>query len=109
MDDKNLVGVLGFNKYKIGADGKVYKITKKGLKEVSAKEDNHGFPRINLQVNDSTRSTTKRVHSLVYSSFKGKPQGELVFLDGNKSNCALDNLVSIPELVEFYKKNNSKQ
>lgn len=107
MENKNLVDALGFNKYKVGADGKVYKQTDKGLREVSARPDEHGFPRINLQVSEG-RHTTKRVHSLVYSSFKGKPQGELVFLDGDKNNCALDNLVSVQELVNFYKENKTK-
>ena len=99
-----------FPNYKITKEGKIYKITKKGkLKEVSASiEKNYGFSRVNIE-NGSGKWGTYLVHRLVYKTFKGGYEGDLVFIDGNKQNCNLDNLITVKELLEFYNKNNTEK
>ena len=74
--------------------------------------------RVNLKGKDG-KYTTKQVHTLVYSHFKlnnhdandigyfQRLDNKLVFLDGDFSNCRLDNLITVKELKEFYLKNKS--
>ena len=41
----------------------------------------------------------------IYETFKGTYEGDIQFIDGNKLNCSLDNLITIHELLESYRKN----
>lgn len=50
--------------------------------------------------------TTKLLHNVIYDTFnnnKRDKRGEIVFIDGNKRNCSLNNLISVQELLEHYK------
>lgn len=69
---------------------------------VSTNVNRYGFVRANF--NKDGKQTTKTLHSVVYETFKGVPTSELVFLDGDKTHCALENLVSIEELIACYRK-----
>lgn len=104
---KELEQVVGFQHYLASSNGKIYKKVANGLREVAINMDRYGFLRVNLQQDEpNTRPTTKRVHMLVYEAYKGKPEGELIFLDGNRENCKLENLVSMGELLDCYKQHN---
>ena len=107
LTNAKLTPLSGFSRYMVNTEGKIFKIVSEGLREVASNMDRYGFLRVNLQQDaPNTGQTTKRVPMLVYESFKGKPNGELVFLDGDRENCRLDNLVSMEELIECYKANN---
>ena len=53
---------------------------------------------------DGKKTSSKSVGVAVYETFKGKKLGynQLVFLDNNRKNCNIDNLISIDELINFY-------
>lgn len=103
LDIRPIEGKRG---YLIGRDGSIFKEGKQGLKEVKQFiEKNYGFKKVNFYIDK--KPSTHLVHLLVWKTFKEKPTQQIVFLDGNKSNCDIKNLASIEELVEFYNKNNN--
>lgn len=98
--------IEGFEDYYISRDGCVFRRTRKGdlrLITVSV-EKKCGFSRVNMESRDG-KWGTYLLHRLVYSTFKRKTKRDIVFIDGNKQNCNLDNLITVEELLEFYKKN----
>ena len=105
-----LVELDNFPGYKITKEGVVYKTTKKGkLKEVSVSvEKKYNFSRVNIE-NPDGKWGTYLLHRLVYKTFKGEYDGDLVFIDKNKQNCSLDNLITIEELLDYYNSNKEKE
>ena len=98
--------IEGYSNYVINSFGEVYKVGKDKLVRVAENIDK-GFLRVNLRENG--KSSTGRIHTLVYRAFKGdftgENDGKMIFLDGNRMNCDINNLVTTQELVDFYLKN----
>ena len=98
--------IEGYSNYVINSFGEVYKVGKDKLVRVAENIDK-GFLRVNLRENG--KSSTGRIHTLVYRAFKGdftgENDGKMIFLDGNRVNCDINNLVTTQELVDFYLKN----
>ena len=104
--------IVGFDDYYVDKKGRVYKLfqsrnkkvekRKTEWKEVSISKTSIGTLRVNLN------SKTYQVHDLVYKTYVDENfNGTLVFLDGNKLNCSLDNLISLDDLRDFYIKNHN--
>ena len=96
------LNIDGYSRYYISTEGKVFKEKKDGsIVEVKQYKANFDFMRVNMY-SDDKKPTTKLVHILVYEAFKGKSYSNIVFLDDDKENCRLSNLMSIEELRDFY-------
>ena len=106
-----------FPGYYITREGEILKEVKSGkFKKIQGFATKKNEWRVNLKGNDG-KYTTKQLHTLVYSHFKldnhdmndigyfQRLDNKLVFLDGDFSNCRLDNLITVKELKEFYLKN----
>lgn len=106
-----------FPGYYITREGEILKEDKNGkFKKIQGFATKKNEWRVNLKGKDG-KYTTKQVHTLVYSHFKldnhdandigyfQRLDNKLVFLDGDFSNCRLDNLITVKELKEFYLKN----
>lgn len=95
--------IPNFRGYFVNTEGEVFKQKKNGeLRKVSSSiENTYGFSRVNL-VNDEGKAGARLLHRIVYKTFKGEYTGDLVFIDGNKQNCRLDNLITVKELLDFY-------
>lgn len=95
------IDMAGFSSYYVSEYGRVFNEKSNGkMKELSISKVN-GMLKVNLY-SDSRKSVTKLVHTLVYETFKSKDYSSIVFLDGNKENCHIDNLMSVEELRDFY-------
>lgn len=106
-----------FPGYYITREGEILKEVKSGkFKKIQGFATKKNEWRVNLKGKDG-KYTTKQVHTLVYTHFKldnhdandigyfQRLDNKLVFLDGDFSNCRLDNLITVKELKEFYLKN----
>ena len=106
-----------FPGYYITREGEILKEVKSGkFKKIQGFATKKNEWRVNLKGKDG-KYTTKQVHTLVYAHFKldnhdmndvgffHRLDNKLVFLDGDFSNCRLDNLITVKELKEFYLKN----
>lgn len=101
-----------FPDYYINDKGQIFKYGKNGkIKEIAPFRDYQNSMRVNLKRFDG-KTTTKQLHTLVYKVFKGEQQttrglynrleNGIVFIDGDNSNCSLDNLITVEELRQFY-------
>lgn len=89
----------------IGDKGRVYKEAKEGYKLVKQYvEKRYGFMRFNYY--NKGKASTQLTHTLVWDAFGNRHTKQIVFLDGDKKNCRIDNLIAIEDLVDFYNKNN---
>lgn len=96
------LNIQGFSGYYISSDGRIYNEKKNGeMRELKKYKANYDFMKVNLY-GDDKKQTTKLVHVLVYESFKGKNYSNIVFLDNNKENCNIENLMSVEELRDYY-------
>ena len=98
--------IKGFSRFYVNELGEVFAVKKnkfKGevLRPLSICRGANGYKKVNMQ-DDSGKFTSKLLHSLVYEAFKGDNYSVLAFLDGDKGNCRLDNLMSLEELVTYY-------
>lgn len=111
----NLINIKGYSEYFITLEGKVYKrkkISKRDMESIeyryvkvnSYTEARYGFSKINLERDDGKR-TTELLGTLAYKSYHPNEEsfGEIVYLDEDKTNCSMENLVSVGTLVEAYK------
>ena len=108
--------IKGFGRFYVNEQGRIFTIKKsktKGevLRPIAISTGSNGHMKVCMQ-DDTGKFTTRLVHTLVYEAFKGENYSVLALLDGDKSNCKLENIMSIEELVEFYnqvhmRKNNS--
>lgn len=97
--------IEGFNNYCIGKNGIVYRRYTRG--------DKIGYKPLKQSYTPTGRAkvglcgTSRDIALLVYRAFKNTiiDYNDIVFLDNNKKNCSLENLITISELVEFYKNN----
>lgn len=105
MEKYKLMPLEDYPNYIISSDGKLFKLIKDGkMKELSSHLEDYGFKRVNIR-DSNGKVGTRLLHTLVYTAFKGKvEQGQIVFLDKDKTNCNIENLISIDELVYYYNK-----
>ena len=112
MNKVNIKPLEDFPDYYINDKGQIFKYDKNGnIKEVKSFKDDKNSMRVNLKRFDG-KTTTKQLHTLVYKAFRGEQQttrglynrleNSLVFIDGDNSNCSLDNLITVDELRLFY-------
>ena len=99
-----------YNEFYINSAGEVYRIftNYKGikiLKSISISKTKEGNLKANFTVNN--KNTSLLISVVVYETFKNKlsVNDYLCFIDGNKLNCNIDNLITQNELLEFYKLN----
>lgn len=108
LKDLKPIDAVNFPSYYISKKGKVYKVVNDTIKEIKAsKYIKYDFLRVNMRDKEG-RSTTKMLHTLVYETYKGKINlyDDLKFIDGDYKNCDIDNLITVSELLQFYKENN---
>jgi hypothetical protein len=98
--DDEMEEIKGFTGYFINTDGEIFN---RHGRQLRATKNQDGCLKIILRKDNKNHYFT--VHHLVYRQFKKEYTDELFFIDGNKENCSIDNLVSINELLEFYRKN----
>lgn len=103
--------VVGLEDYFINKSGEVYRIAtsksgKESLRSVSLSKTVTGALKFNTYEN--SKSKCYQVHNVVYETFRGEFEGALNFIDGNKDNPSLENLITNEELLSFYRKNRKK-
>ena len=90
-DDKHSLANIGFSKYDITSDGKVY--SNYSNKFLVTSKDRRGYVRIRLRKDDGTYQTV-RIHRLVAAAFIDNPNNaaQVDHIDGNKLNNSVENL-----------------
>lgn len=91
--------------YYINSNGDIMKVyyNKRGdevIRQVAISKNINGGLKVNLLIKGVV--TTLQVHRLVYEYHIGKIDSDIVFIDGNRSNCNADNLITVNELLRFY-------
>lgn len=111
MEIKLMKQIVGTENYFATKEGEIYSVketkTKGTIKKIISQRVNkeNGFKEVFITINKERKCF--KTHSLIYKTFKGEYEGNLIFLDGDKTNVSLKNLVSIEELKECYIKHNS--
>ena len=93
--------------YYINKEAKVYRVKNNTILEVKVSNSVNNGLKINYYDSEG-RQHTKQLHLLMYEAFKGANDSDIVFLDGNKKNCRIENLMTVNELVEYYNNNHKK-
>lgn len=104
---KDIVGFEGL--YKISNYGRVFMVKKGRMKTVSTKHNPSGSKTMltSLYRKGGTRETIQ-IHRAVYMHFKGAIMGMIEFIDGDYTNCRIDNLVSVTSTRKFRETHCSK-
>ena len=92
--------------YYINKEAKVYRVKNNTILEVKTSNSVNNGLKINYYDSEG-KQHTKQLHLLVYEAFKGVTDSDIIFIDGNKKNCSIDNLISLEDLVKFYKEKNN--
>ena len=100
--------IQGCNNYYCNKNGNVVSIKHNKKKivsiiNVSTSKTTNGTLKFNVVENGKVKN--KMLAKTIYETFKGTYEGDIQFIDGNKLNCSLDNLITIHELLESYRKN----
>lgn len=81
-------------KYRISSDGRIYIVRSRQEKKIVVHHS--GFLSVTFRTREG-KAVGHQVHRLVAAAFLGmKPKDRVRFKDGDKLNCAMDNLVVIP-------------
>lgn len=94
--------------YYINKQGDIIRIVEdkrtkiKQLKSIPKSKNKFGY-KVNISING--KGTSKQLANLVYRTFRGDYEGDLFYIDGDKFNCNLDNLITVNELLDFYREN----
>lgn len=104
--------MLGYHDYFVNENAEIYRIvltkTKKEiLRPVSISDATTGAKKFTVLKTDG-KNGTLMLHNVVYETFRGKFEGELKFIDGNRKNCKLNNLITDKELLDFYNTHRQK-
>lgn len=88
-----LVSLSDYPNYFINQKGEVFKLyNSEKLKKLSIFVDDYGYNRVSLR-RENGSMCVQMVHRLVYKTFVGNlGNSKLIFLDGNRSNCNVENL-----------------
>ena len=73
------------------------------ITNVSTSKTTNGTLKFNVVENGKVKN--KMLAKTIYETFKGKYEGDIQFIDRNKLNCSLNNLITIDELLKSYRKN----
>ena len=85
--------------YGVSDTGSVYTISKKGLKELE-KDISTGYPRVTL---DGQKCYVSTVVAGCFLDSPKETNQKIFFIDGNKLNCNVDNLVWLsPSEIQRY-------
>ena len=100
-----------FEGYYVDKTGNVIKKVGQEFYRVETTKLKNGGYKIAIPINEvdkkgKQKSATIQLHDLIYRTYKGDYEGQLQFLDGDRGNCTLDNIISVKELIEAYNKNN---
>ena len=91
-----------FPDYEVSTRGRVRKWYKHYYRYPTVSKAKNGSLKITFIENKTTNA--RMVGKLVYETFLGVASNEdLVYLDGDKTNCELINMATVEELVECYK------
>ncbi len=103
--------VQGFEDYDVSTHGRVRKWV-----QFKGRDGKFRYPSFSISSNGSLKvglvTTGRQTHGrqlakLVYETFLGvELKEDLIFLDGDKTNCSLENLWTGQELVKTIKDNN---
>lgn len=97
--------------YYVNRDGDVIRIKyhkNKGYKIIDVVKYITKEGHIKINLNDKCTSTSVLLHKVVYETFKGQVNyHEIYFKDNNKQNCSILNLITINELIDFYREKNN--
>lgn len=112
MKRRGMKQIPTFNDYFVTRDGEVlrtiansqYSITN-DIREVSTSVNKkNGKKRFNVTTTrGGGEQKTLHLAQSVYRTYKGEPKGEILFADGNKENCSVENLVTVEDLLNFYR------
>ena len=77
------------------------------IKDVSVTKGIKGLLKFNYC--EDNKITTILLHKIIYDTFSKEKSkhGEICFIDGNNNNCNFDNLITVSELLNYYKQNNN--
>lgn len=107
MQEKGFKPILN-GSYYINKQAQVYRVKNNSIVEVKSSKSAMGGLKINYYDVDG-KQYTKQLHLLMYETFKGANDSDIVFLDGNKKNCRIENLMTVNELVEYYNNNHREK
>lgn len=99
--------IYGYNSYYVNKEGNFIKLRGEKVLNINLNKNIDGAFKVSI-VNNSGKRTTLAAHKLVYETFIGEidntedKSNQIVFLDGNKENISLNNLISLKELREYY-------
>ena len=85
----------------------INKAYKYKIKDVSVTKGIKGLLKFNYC--EDNKITTILLHKIIYDTFSKEKSkhGEICFIDGNNNNCSFDNLITVSELLNYYKQNNN--
>lgn len=100
--EENWKTVEEFKDYEISTKGKVRKWFKGNYRYVTLAIAKNGSLKATF-IEDGTINA-RMIGKMVYETFLGIATSEnIIYLDGDKTNCELTNLATIEELIECYK------
>ena len=95
-----------FDQYFINEEADIIRLKDNGsLTRVPVSQNKGGRFKCNL-INSNGKQVNAIVHRILYETFRGPIESELLFIDGDKSNYKLCNLITIQELLDFYRQVN---
>lgn len=109
VNTSNYKPIEGFEDYYINETGDVIKHTfingKEKIKTICQSKSSTGHMKVSLSKNfkGKTSTTSCLVNKLVYETFKTKTKDTIIFIDGDKTNCNLNNLTTVSELLKMYR------
>lgn len=95
-----------FDQYFINEEADIIRLKDNGsLTRVPVSQNKGGRFKCNL-INSNGKQVNAIVHRILYETFRGPIESELLFIDGDKSNYKLCNLITTQELLDFYRQIN---
>lgn len=95
-----------FDQYFINEEADIIRLKDNGsLTRVPVSQNKGGRFKCNL-INSNGKQVNAIVHRILYETFRGPIESELLFIDGDKSNYKLCNLITTQELLDFYRQVN---
>ena len=78
------------------------------IKDVKLSEVKNGYLKYNIYTTDK-QCKCRMLAQDIYNTFNytNCSNNDIYYLDDNKKNCNIDNLVSVNTLIEFYKEKNN--
>nr|DAQ97560.1 MAG TPA: PROTEIN/DNA Complex catalytic motif, Helix-turn-helix DNA [Caudoviricetes sp.] len=106
-----LTKAYGLNDIYVSKSGAVVsiKLFNKGyrIKDVNVSKGTKGLLKFNYCENGKVTSIL--LHKIIYDTFSTdkSSHGEICFIDGDSNNCSFNNLITVSELLDYYKQHNN--